>query len=42
MNASNTTNFLNVNTDGSNNNNNAYNSLGFAPGFKKRDGGQNK
>ena len=35
VNASNTTNFCNVNTDGSANNNNAYNSNGFAPGFKK-------
>ena len=33
VNASNTNNFCNVNTDGSANNNNAYNSNGFAPGF---------
>lgn len=32
-NASNTTNFCNVNTNGNANNNNAYNSNGFAPGF---------
>lgn len=38
MNASNTTNFRNVNTDGNSNNNNAYNSNGFAPGFKNRLG----
>lgn len=34
MNASNTNNFCNVNTSGEANNNNAYNSNGFAPGFK--------
>lgn len=39
VNASNTTNFRNVNTDGSTGNNNAYNSNGFAPGFKKRYAG---
>ena len=38
MNASNTNNFCNVNTDGSANNNNAYNSNGFAPGFKNNLG----
>lgn len=38
VNASNTTNFRNVNTSGSSNNNNAYNSNGFAPGFKNRFG----
>jgi len=32
-NASNSTNFVNVNTDGTVNNNNANYSLGFAPGF---------
>ena len=32
-NASNSNNFVNVNTDGTVNNNNANNSLGFAPGF---------
>ena len=34
-NYNNSNNFCNVNTDGSANNNNAYNSNGFAPGFKK-------
>ena len=38
VNASNTNNFCNVNTDGSANNNNAYNSNGFAPGFKNNLG----
>lgn len=33
VNSSNTTNFCLVNTDGSANNNNAYNSYGVAPGF---------
>ena len=33
MNASNSNNFVNVNTDGTVNNNNANYSLGFAPGF---------
>ena len=32
-NASNSNNFVNVNTDGTVNNNNANYSLGFAPGF---------
>ena len=32
-NSSNSNNFVNVNTDGTVNNNNANNSLGFAPGF---------
>lgn len=32
-NASNSNNFVNVNTDGTVNNTNAYNSLAFAPGF---------
>lgn len=31
VNASNSNNFCNVNTDGTPNNNNAYNSLAFAP-----------
>ncbi|WP_369887627.1 DUF6273 domain-containing protein [Anaerotruncus colihominis] len=35
VNATNTTNFRLVNTDGGNSNNNAYYSNGFAPGFKK-------
>lgn len=34
MNADNSNNFCNVNTDGSANNNNANYSNGFAPGFK--------
>ena len=38
VNASNTNNFCNVNTDGSANNNNACNSRGFAPGFKNNLG----
>lgn len=38
MNATNTNNFRNVNTSGSVNNNNAYNSNGFAPGFKNKQG----
>ena len=38
VNASNTNNFRNVNTSGSSNNNNANNSLGFAPGFKRKNG----
>ena len=38
MNASNTNNFCNVNTDGSANNNNANWSNGFAPGFKNNLG----
>ena len=38
MNASNTNNFRNVNTSGSSNNNNAYNSNGFAPGIKRNLG----
>jgi len=33
-NRSNSTNFVNVNTDGTVNNANAYNSLAFAPGFR--------
>ncbi|WP_413814751.1 DUF6273 domain-containing protein [Acutalibacter muris] len=32
--ASNSTNFVNVNTDGTVNNTNANNSLAFAPGFR--------
>ena len=40
VNASNTNNFCNVNTDGSANNNNAYNSNGFAPGFKNNLGAE--
>ncbi len=35
VNCSNTNNFCNVNSGGSNSNNNANNSWGFAPGFKK-------
>ncbi|MCD7709543.1 MAG: hypothetical protein LUI02_06690 [Clostridiales bacterium] len=38
MNSSNTNNFRNVNTSGSSNNNNAYNSNGLAAGFN--DSGQ--
>ena len=42
MSATYTSNFRHVNTDGSNNNNNANNSLGFAPGFKSDDGAGTK
>lgn len=38
VNADNTNNFRNVNTDGSSNNNNANYSNGFAPGFKREHG----
>lgn len=37
VNYNNTNNFCNVNTSGSANNNNAYNSNGFAPAFKLWD-----
>ena len=38
VNATNTTNFCNVNTNGNANNNNASYSFGFAPGFGKMHG----
>ena len=41
VNATNSNNFRLVNTDGSNSNNNANYSNGFAPGFKEK-WGQNK